>query len=67
MQLTIKYEPGEDGWVIASIPQIPGAVSQGRNRGEARRMVLDALTTLLSTDGLEDVGEFEELRFELVA
>lgn len=67
MQLTIKYEPGEDGWVIASIPQIPGAVSQGRNRDEARQMVLDALTTLLSTDGLENVGEFEELRFELVA
>lgn len=67
MQLTIKYEPGEDGWVVASIPQIPGAVSQGRNRDEARQMVLDALTTLLSTDGLENVGEFEELRFELVA
>lgn len=67
MQLTIKYEAGEDGWVIASIPQIPGAVSQGRDREEARAMVLDALSTLLAPDRATNADEFEELRFELIA
>lgn len=53
MQLTIKYEAGDDGWVIASIPQIPGAISQGRDREEAKAMVLDALSTLLAPDRAE--------------
>jgi hypothetical protein len=37
LQLTIRFEPGEDGWIIASIPEVPGALSQGRTREEARR------------------------------
>ncbi len=32
LELTIVYEPGEDGWVIASIPEIRGVHSQGRKR-----------------------------------
>jgi predicted RNase H-like HicB family nuclease len=41
--LTIVFEDGEDGWVVASIPEVPGANSQGRTRGEARANVIDAL------------------------
>jgi predicted RNase H-like HicB family nuclease len=67
MQLTIKYEAGDDGWVVASIPQIPGAISQGRDREEAKAMVLDALSTLLSADGDTNPDQSEELRFELIA
>ncbi len=28
--LTILYDQGEDGWIVASIPAVPGALSQGR-------------------------------------
>lgn len=41
--LTIVFEPDEDGWIMASIPQLPGVHSQGRTRDQAREMVLSAL------------------------
>lgn len=43
VDLTIVFEPEEDGWIVASIPQLPGVHSQGRTREEAREMVLSAL------------------------
>ena len=30
LRVTIVYEHGEDGWIVASIPEVPGANSQGR-------------------------------------
>lgn len=48
LQLTIVYEEGDDGWVISSIPEVPGAMSQGRTRQEARANVIDALQLMLS-------------------
>lgn len=48
LQLTIVYEQGDDGWVIASIPEVPGAMSQGSTRDEARANVIDALQLILS-------------------
>ena len=47
LRVTIVYEPGEEGWVVASIPQVPGAHSQGRTREEARANVIDALRGIL--------------------
>ena len=47
MRLTVVYEEIEDGWVMATIPEFPAAMSQGRNRQEARENVRDALRELL--------------------
>lgn len=47
LRLTVVYEEGDDGWVIASIPEVPGAHSQGKSRGEARANVIDALRGIL--------------------
>jgi len=47
LQVTIVYEQGEEGWVVASIPEVPGAHSQGRTREEARANVIDALRGIL--------------------
>jgi len=47
LQVTIVYEQGEEGWVVASIPEVPGANSQGRTRDEARANVIDALRGIL--------------------
>jgi predicted RNase H-like HicB family nuclease len=46
-ELTIVYEQGEDGWVIASIPEV---FSQGRDRDDARRNVRNALRLMLSPE-----------------
>ena len=41
--------PGS-GRLTASIPIVPGTISDGRTRAEARRNVLDALRTMLSVE-----------------
>jgi len=62
LQLTIVYEQDEDGWVIASIPQVPGVFSQGRSREEARENVVDALRLMLTPEpGSEDDADREPL------
>ena len=69
LELTIVYEPGENGCVIASIPEVQGVGSQGRTREEARANVLDALQLMLSPEPGEprDSREREQLRFTLAA
>ena len=41
------YERTDDGWWVASVPEIPGAHSQGRTLEEAREMIKDAVRLLL--------------------
>ncbi len=50
INLTIHYEDGGDGWILATIAEVPGAISQGRTRAEARANVIDALQTVLTPD-----------------
>ncbi len=48
LDLTIVYETDPDSdWIVASIPEVQGVHSQGRNREEAREMVLSALSDWL--------------------
>lgn len=46
--VTIVYEWSEDGWWVAEVAEVPGAISQGRTKDEARGNVLDALNELLT-------------------
>ena len=57
LNLTIVYEPGEDGWIVVSIPEVPGVLSQGRTRKEAREMVLSALNDWLRFYVEDQAGE----------
>ena len=51
LRLTIAYdEPDEDGWIVARVVEVPGAISQGRTPEEARENVIDALRVVLSPD-----------------
>ena len=47
LHVTIVYEPDEEGWIVASVPEVPGVHSQGRTREEARANVIDALRGIL--------------------
>jgi predicted RNase H-like HicB family nuclease len=47
LRLTIVYEDAGDGWILARVPEVPGAVSQGATREEARENVIDALRGIL--------------------
>ena len=37
----------EDGWVMATAPELPGAVTQGRDMEEARDNIKEAIELLL--------------------
>ena len=64
LRLTIVYEDGGDGWIVASIPAVRGVHGQGRSREEARENVIDALQTMLTPDeALDAAAETEPLIF----
>jgi predicted RNase H-like HicB family nuclease len=51
LRLTIAFEePDEEGWIVARVLEVPGALSQGRSRAEARENVIDALRLMLTPD-----------------
>ena len=51
LRMTIAFEgPDEGGWIVAQVVEVPGAISQGRTRSEARENVIDALRLMLSPD-----------------
>lgn len=51
VEFTIAFEgPDEEGWILARVLEVPGALSQGRTREQARENVLDALRTVLTPD-----------------
>lgn len=56
LQMTIAYDdPDEEGWIVARVVEVPGALSQGRTREEARENVVDALRLMLAPDD-DDAG-----------
>jgi predicted RNase H-like HicB family nuclease len=50
VRLTIHFEDAGDDWIVAAIQEVPGAISQGRTREEARANVIDALRIVLTPD-----------------
>jgi antitoxin HicB len=46
--MAILSEPAEEGGYTATIPELPGAVSEGETIEEAREMVLDAARELIA-------------------
>lgn len=50
LELTVRYEDAGEGWVTAQVLEVPGAISEGRGRADARTNVIDALRTVLTPD-----------------
>jgi predicted RNase H-like HicB family nuclease len=48
-EFTVVYTPIEDGWIMAQVPELPGAVTQGRDMDEAREMIQEAVALLLQS------------------
>lgn len=68
VDFTIAFdEPDEGGWIVARVLEVPGALSQGRTREEARINVIDALRTVLTPDdelaGRRADADLEHLHF----
>jgi predicted RNase H-like HicB family nuclease len=53
MELPIILLPGEDGYVVAECPVIPGCISQGKTREEALRNIREAIELCLENRASE--------------
>jgi predicted RNase H-like HicB family nuclease len=47
MDLPIILLPGEDGFILAECPVIPGCISQGKTRDEALRNIREVIELCL--------------------
>jgi predicted RNase H-like HicB family nuclease len=57
--------PGDDGFMVAEVPSLPGCISQGRTREEALENVREAIS--LHEEVIRERGEpLPEDRVELV-
>lgn len=45
----VLYQQVEDGWYMATVPELPGAVTQGRTLAEAREMIKEAVELLIES------------------
>ncbi|WP_263350164.1 type II toxin-antitoxin system HicB family antitoxin [Acidicapsa acidisoli] len=45
--LGVVFSRGEDGYIIAECPQLPGCMSQGKTKDEARANIIDAMQSVL--------------------
>jgi predicted RNase H-like HicB family nuclease len=48
-EYSVVYQVVEDGWIMASVPELPGAVTQGCDMVEARAMIKEAVELLLES------------------
>jgi predicted RNase H-like HicB family nuclease len=55
MTRRVVLYPGEDGFLVAEVPSLPGCVSQGKTREEALANVREAIS--LHEDVLRERGE----------
>ena len=57
MTLPVVLERGEDGWIVAECPALPGCVSQGRTESEALANVKEAARAWLEVETEKHRGE----------
>ena len=61
--VVVSYQLDEDGWTRA---MLPGMVTVGVSRDDAREMVIDALMQLLAADPDRDGGaDYERVRLDV--
>jgi predicted RNase H-like HicB family nuclease len=72
LSYTAAFEQVENGWIQARIVEVPGVITVGPSRDEARELLRDALREYLASFMESDRDEApsddrEQLRVELLA
>jgi predicted RNase H-like HicB family nuclease len=68
MDLPIMLTAGDDGYLVAQCPVIPGCISQGRTREEALANIREAIELCLENRNDEDwdlPAEYEIVRLPI--
>lgn len=65
MKFLVTLTPGEDGYIIAECPTLPGCISQGKTREETIENIREAirgyLASLIKHGETIPLGEVEEV------
>ncbi len=70
MELPVILNAGQDGYIVAECPVIPGCISQGRTRKEALRNVREAIELCLESradEGWELAPRYDFARVKIAA
>ena len=51
INFTIIIEQGEDGWYVATVPDIPGCYTQGKTVAQVLDRIKEAIEVCLEADG----------------
>ena len=46
---TVIIEPGEDNWLVATVPALPGCITQGKTVDEVLKNVKEAIEAYLES------------------
>ncbi|WP_028065612.1 type II toxin-antitoxin system HicB family antitoxin [Solirubrobacter soli] len=66
-EVTITFEPAENGWTTARIPAVPSVITAGASRDEARELALDALMETLAIEPARENGtEHERVHLDVL-
>ncbi|MCH7472656.1 type II toxin-antitoxin system HicB family antitoxin [bacterium] len=65
MRYEVLLTPGENGWIVADCPSLPGCVSQGRTREEALANIKEAMELWLEVEVEKNGGVPEPRKTEL--
>ena len=69
MDIKIVLEKDEDGYIIATVPSLPGCISQGKTEREAMKNIKEAIelhVKSLAEDGLPISGK-KEIKEKLIS
>jgi predicted RNase H-like HicB family nuclease len=63
--VTVVYEPDDNGWTKATLPALPSVITAGASRKDAREMVVDALMDILAIEpATQDCTDHERVRLD---
>ena len=70
VKLPVMLTPGEDGWIVAECPLIPGCISQGKTQQEALANIREAIELCLESapeEGWQLPAEYKVVDIEIAA
>lgn len=50
LQFKVLIEQDEDGWYVASVPELPGCYTQGKTVEQARERIKEVIELVLESD-----------------
>ena len=66
MKFSVVVERDEDGYYIASVPELPGCHTQARTLDELTGRVKEAIELYLETEGTKTEGKIELIGIQFI-